>query len=298
MKWFSLLLLLAWVGSVSGQQNFDIEGHRGCRGLYPENTIPAFIEALKLGVNTLEMDVVVSADSQLVVSHDPSIGCDICDYCKGDADKEKRIYHLPYTTIRTIDCGSVVNSKFPDQKKMFAVKPLLSEVIDTVEKYIAANHLMPVHYNIETKSTPEGDNVLHPAPEPFATQLYDLVKRKGILARTIIQSFDPRTLQVLHRVDSTATLALLVFNADGFKKNINRLGFTPAIYSPNFILVNKKLITACHRQHIKVIPWTVNDADKMKKLQAAGVDGIISDYPNLVIQVCRAPFDRVIPQKH
>ncbi|MFN8300107.1 MAG: glycerophosphodiester phosphodiesterase family protein [Chitinophagales bacterium] len=288
MKPYTLLIGLFCYTAINAQHAFDIEGHRGCRGLYPENTIPAFIEALKLGVNTLEMDVVVSADSQLVVSHDPNIGCDICDYCKDDAGKEKRIYHLPYSTIRTIDCGSVVNSKFPGQQKLFAFKPLLSEVIDTVEKYIVANGLAPVHYNIETKSTPDGDNVLHPAPEPFARQLYDMVKSKGVLKRTIIQSFDPRTLQVIHKVDSTATLALLVFNADGMKKNLNRLGFKPAIYSPNFILVNKKLIAACHMQHIKVIPWTVNDADKLKKLQQAGVDGVISDYPNLAIEVCRS----------
>lgn len=279
-----LLFVLAGI-FVQAQNSFDIEGHRGARGLYPENTIAGFIEALKLGVNTLEMDVVISKDGQVVLSHDPTINCEICDYC-GDG-KEKRIYQLDYNTIKTIDCGSKGNSKFPEQKKMYAVKPRLTDVIDSVEAYIKRNNLTPVYYNIETKATPAGDGTEHPAPDVFAKMLYDVLKQKGILNRSIVQSFDPRTLQAIHKTDATVTTALLVFNADGFTKNIKRLGFTPAIYSPNYLLVNSKLVKACHAKGIKIIPWTVNDEDKMKKMKELGVDGIISDYPDRAIKVLR-----------
>ncbi len=278
------LLLLLLPLCAFGQQKFDIEGHRGARGLYPENTIVAFTQALKLGVNTLEMDVVVTADSQLVVSHDPTINCDICN-CNGLT--ERSIYHIPYSAVRNIDCGSKGNSKFPEQQKVYAVKPLLKEVIDTIEKSIKEGKLPEVYYNIETKSTPEGDNDLHPAPAIFAKMLYDAVKQQGILKRVIIQSFDVRTLQEIKKIDSSVTTALLVLDADGIVKNIKQLGYTPEIYSPNYVLVNKKVIQYCHKHHIRIIPWTVNDEDKMRKLKDLGVDGIITDYPDRAIKVLR-----------
>lgn len=287
-----IFLFTAITYTMSAQTAFDIEGHRGCRGLYPENTIIGFIEAIKLGVNTLEMDVLVSKDGQLVVSHDPWMNDEICSKPDGKpvtaSDKSQyKIYNLTYAEIKQFDCGLRGNSKFDEQKKMAAYKPLLSEVIETIEKYIADNHLPAVHYNIETKSTPDGDDINHPKPAVFATLLYDLLKQKNVLSRCIIQSFDPRTLQVIHQTDPAVTIALLVFNADGLSKNLKRLGFTPAIYSPNFILVNKKLIQQCHQKHMRIIPWTVNDEDKMKALKALGVDGLITDYPDRAVQVLR-----------
>lgn len=287
-----IFLFTAITYIISAQPAFDIEGHRGCRGLYPENTTIGFIEAIKLGVNTLEMDVLVSKDGQLVVSHDPWMNEEICTTPEGKplttADKSQyKIYNLTYAEIKQFDCGLHGNSKFAEQKKIAAYKPLLSEVIETVERYVVDNHLPPVYYNIETKSTPDGDDINHPKPAVFATLLYDLLKQKNILSRCIIQSFDPRTLQVIHQSDSMANTALLVFNADGFKKNLTRLGFTPTIYSPNFILVNKKLIQQCHQKHIRIIPWTVNDEDKMKMLKNLGVDGLITDYPDRALKVLR-----------
>jgi glycerophosphoryl diester phosphodiesterase len=281
-----LSLLLAI--TMKAQTTFDIEGHRGCRGLYPENTIVAFLEAVRLGVNTLEMDVVVSKDGKLVVSHDPTLNPDICS--GADAKPVSagiRIYNLTYDEIKKFDCGSRGNPKFPDQKKVSAFKPLLSDVIDSVEKYIQQNHLHAVQYNIETKSTPEGDDVEHPKPAIFSKMLYDLLKQKNVLSKCIIQSFDPRTLQEIKKMDASVKLALLVFNAEGFEGNIKTLGFNPNIYSPNALLVNKKLIQKCHQQNIQIIPWTVNDEKKMKKMKSLGVDGIITDYPDKAISVLR-----------
>ncbi|MCX6198479.1 MAG: glycerophosphodiester phosphodiesterase family protein [Bacteroidetes bacterium] len=290
MKNILLLSLLFFSLTIFSQPTFDIEGHRGCRGLYPENTLVAFIEAVKLGVNTLEMDVVVSKDGKLVVSHDPIMNAEICSIPDGNAvsaTDKFRIYNLNYEEIKKFDCGFRGNSKFLEQKKIASFKPLLSDVIDSVEKFIRQNNLPPVQYNIETKSTIEGDDVDHPKPAVFAKLLYNLLKEKNVLNKCIIQSFDPRTLQVVHQLDANTTTALLVFNADGFEKNISQLGFAPTIYSPNFILVNKKLIRKCHQQKIKIIPWTVNEEDKMKSLKKLGVDGIISDYPDRAIKVLR-----------
>ncbi|MBS1684538.1 MAG: glycerophosphodiester phosphodiesterase [Bacteroidetes bacterium] len=273
-------------------QKFDIEGHRGCRGLLPENTIPAFIKAVQLGVTTLEMDVVVTRDGQLVISHDPVLNDVIMTKPDGtpvtaEEAKKLRIFDMPYAEIKKYDAGLRGNPKFPDQQKIAVSKPLLKEVIDTVEKYVKAHKLPPVYYNIETKSTKEGDDVYNPKPNVFAQALYDVVAAKKIVPRCIIQSFDPRTLQEMKKIDPNITTALLVANINGFDKNIAELGFPPAIYSPEYHLVNKKLIAKCHALNIRVIPWTVNDEKTMRKLKDLGADGLISDYPDKAIKALK-----------
>lgn len=288
MKVFYTALFVLISIEIFSQPTFDIEGHRGARGLYPENTITAFIEAVKLGVNTLEMDVVVSKDNQLVVSHEPWFNTDICSTPNGKSVEGKiNLYQLTYDEIKKYDCGSRGNPKFPEQKKISERKPLLSEVIDTVESYIRTHHLPSVQYNIETKTTPEGDNVEHPAPNEFVNLIYALLKQKNILNNCIIQSFDVRTLQVLRKTDAAVTTALLIFDADSFKKNLKQLGFIPEIYSPNFILVNKKLVSKCRAKKVKLIPWTVNDEDKMLQMKQLGCDGLITDYPDRAIKILR-----------
>jgi glycerophosphoryl diester phosphodiesterase len=287
-----LFLAIAVSSATFCQTAFDIEGHRGCRGLLPENTIPAFINAVKLGVNTLEMDMQISKDGKIVISHDAFMGSNICSTPDGkpviSADEEKlKIYTLTYDEIKKYDCGSRGNAKFPEQQKMATYKPLLSEVIDSVEKYIAEHHLPPVKYNIETKSTPEGDDINHPKPAVFAKMVYDLIKQKGVINKCIIQSFDPRTLQEIRKIDPNITTALLVANIKGLQGNLKLLGFNPTIYSPEYMLVNKKLIRQCHHLNILVLPWTVNDEKKMIELKAMGVDGLISDYPDREIKVLR-----------
>ena len=274
------------------QTSFDIEGHRGCRGLYPENTIPAFIHAVKFGVNTLELDIIVSKDGKLVVSHDPYMNASICTKPDGnpvnadEADKY-RIYDMTYDDIRKFDCGVRGNPKFPDQIKMPAYKPLLSEVIDSVEAYVHEHHLPAVHYNIETKSTEKGDGIYNPKPDVFVKLFYTMIQSKGIKDKCILQSFDIRTLQEMKKLDSSFTTAYLIEHVDGLSKNLQRLGFKPDIYSPHYLMVNKKMVKECHVLGIKVIPWTVNSEKKMKQLKALGVDGLISDYPDRAIRVFR-----------
>jgi glycerophosphoryl diester phosphodiesterase len=273
-------------------QTFDIEGHRGCRGLYPENTIPAFIEAVRLGANTLEMDIIVSRDGKLVISHDPYMNDVICSKPDGSpvtaADEQKlKIYEMNYADIMKYDCGLRGNPKFPEQHMMAVYKPLLKDVIDTVEKYVKAHNLPPVHYNIETKSTVKGDDIYHPKPAIFTNLFYDVIAEKKVVSRCILQSFDIRTLQEIKKIDPHVVTALLVANVEGFDKNIEKLGFPPDIYSPEQMLVNKKLIAKCHALNIKVLPWTVDEEKAMIKLKKMGVDGLITDYPDRAIKVLR-----------
>lgn len=271
--------------ALCAQRTFDLQGHRGARGLYPENTIPGFLEAIKLGVNTLEMDVVVSKDHHILLSHEPWMSEEICtlngERLGQHAKAKHNIYQLTYNEIVQYDCGSLPHPRFPRQAKISVQKPLLTAVIDTVENFLKQHKLPEVYYNIETKCTPAGDGIHHPAPDTFARLLYDLLKKKNILPRCIIQSFDVRTLQAMHAIDSSVVLALLVENPDGIQKNIERLGFTPAIYSPYYRLVTRQLIRRCHEQNMRIIPWTINQLRPMKRLYRMGVDGIITDYPDV-----------------
>ena len=267
---------------------FDIAGHRGCRGLMPENTIHAFIEALKLGANTLEMDVVVSGDGQLVVSHEPWMSPEICLAPDGsimDKNEKRNIYEMTYAEISQYDCGKKINRLFPMQRSVSSVKPLLSEVIRRVEKYILCNSFRQVQYNIEIKTSPEWDTVFQPKPEDVVLKVYDLIRRQNIQRRCTIQSFDVRPLQIFRRIAPQMQLSLLVDNDCSIADNIGALGFTPQVYSPDYRLVNAEMINSIHLKGMKIIPWTVNEILVMNELKQMGVDGIITDYPDIAVKL-------------
>ena len=287
---FTLMTLTPHVTSLPSRPPIDVQGHRGCRGLMPENTIPAFLKALELGVTTLEMDVVITKDRRVVLSHEPFLSHEICLTAEGReiteaTEKQYNLYRMTYAELQRCDCGSKPHPRFPDQQKIVAHKPLLSEVIHTVEAYCKQHRLPLVQYNIETKSDPAGDGVFHPAPEAFVDLLMEVVQRQGISNRTIIQSFDPRTLQWMRKKYPKVKLALLVENLWSPQTNIRRLGFIPAIYSPNYPLVNAALMKYAWSKGMQVIPWTVNEPADIRKLLEMPVDGIISDYPDRVLKV-------------
>lgn len=271
---------------------FDKEGHRGCRGLMPENTIPAMLKAIDIGVTTLEMDAVITNDKQVILSHEPFFNHEISTLMPGTYapseititnERSWNIYKMNYEEVKKIDVGSRIHPRFPQQEKLFIFKPRLIDVIDSVENYCLQKKIAPVFYNIETKTNPATDGVFHPAPAEFIDLLMKLILKKGIQDRVIIQSFDFRTLKILHRQYPGMKTAALVEDYDKklLEEHILDLGFVPTIYSPHYSLVNETLLLACHSKHIKLIPWTVNDAPTIEKLRTMGVDGIISDYPNL-----------------
>lgn len=267
--------------------DFDLQGHRGARGLLPENTIPAFLKAVELGVTTIELDVVVSKDGQMVVSHEPFFNHAICLNTEGETiteekEKEYNIYQYTVEDIKTFDCGSLGNPNFPEQKGQKVSKPTLKEAVLAIEKKLSAKEKAIIFYNIETKSTPEGDGVYHPKPEEFSQLLYDELKDLNILQKVFVQSFDVRTLQAFREIDKNIPLVLLIEeeNPNSFEENLAILGFEPVVYSPNFNLVNEELIEKAKAKNIKVIPWTVNEVSQMQKMIDLGVDGLITDYPN------------------
>ena len=270
------------------ENEFDMQGHRGCRGLMPENTIPAMHKALDLGVTTLEMDVVITKDKKVVLSHEQWFGEEITTKPDGTymgvrEERKFNIYWMTYEQVKTFDVGMKPHPRFPRQQKMKAIKPLLADVVDSVREYMKTRRRPFPYYNIETKSDPEFDGVFQPKPEEFVELLMDVIKEKGIEDHVIIQSFDFRTLQYLHKKYPHIKTAMLIEDHDkrGLDEQLKALGFTPTIYSPAQELVDDKLIKNCHKQNIKVIPWTVNTKEEITKLKELGVDGIITDYPDL-----------------
>ena len=271
-------------------EGFDKEGHRGCRGLMPENTIPAMLKAIDLGVTTLEMDVVITKDNKVILSHEPWMEKEITTKPDGTYIETQamamqfNIYTMDYEEVKTYDVGMKPHPRFPNQQKMKVVKPLLRDLIDSVENYINSHHLAKVYYNIETKSLPAGDNKYHPLPADFVELLMAVIKEKKIEDHVIIQSFDFRSLQYLHEKYPAIKTSMLIEDSEekDFEGQLQSLGFTPDYYSPNQTMVDEKLVKQCHEKGIKIIPWTVNDPKEIKKLKKMGVDGLISDFPNLL----------------
>ncbi|HMO62651.1 MAG TPA: glycerophosphodiester phosphodiesterase family protein [Ferruginibacter sp.] len=267
---------------------FDKQGHRGCRGLMPENTIPALLHALDLGVTTLEMDVVFTADSVAILSHEPFFNHEITTLPNGtylgeDREKVYNIFKMSFAQTQQYDVGLKPHPRFPQQEKIPAHKPSLEAVFDTVLAYQQKHQRPFPFFNIETKTLPHTDNVFHPAPEVFVDRLMKVIREKKMEPWVMIQSFDVRTLQYLHRQYPAIPAVLLVedFDKRGFEAHLQWLGFTPAVYSPHYSLVDAALIEKCHKLKVKLIPWTVNDKATLDKLTVMGVDGIITDYPNL-----------------
>lgn len=285
------LLTMACGGRPQGKRmkdTFDMEGHRGCRGLMPENTIPAMYRAIDLGVTTLEMDVVITADEQVLVSHDPFFTWEISTTPEGQTFTAKEqmnynIYRMTAAEVARWDVGSRPHPYFPRQQKMKVSKPLLRDLIDSVEAYCKMKGVPAPQYNIETKIEPRFDGTYNPGPDKFTDLLMGVVKEKVISKRTIIQSFDPRTLRIMHEKYKGSRLSFLV--EDHEKRSLDEqfadLGFKPDIYSPAYVKVDAALVAACHERGVKVIPWTVNDKAAMERLRALGVDGLITDYPDL-----------------
>lgn len=267
---------------------FDWQGHRGARGLAPENTIPAFLRALEFPeIVTLELDLAVSADEQLVVSHEPWLSAAICAHPDGSAvlpeeEQSLLIFKRTYLEIQEYDCGVRGNPRFPEQEAQSAHKPTLDVVVKAVEEFCESIGREIPFFNIEIKSQPEWDGVKTPFPERFAQLVADKIRELEIEDRTCVQSFDPRALRAMRATAPQVTLALLVENLKGLEANIASLGFVPPIYSPYYKLVRSATVRNAHQMNMKIIPWTVNETAQMKRLKAMGVDGIITDYPNRI----------------
>ncbi|HKK61806.1 MAG TPA: glycerophosphodiester phosphodiesterase family protein [Bacteroidales bacterium] len=267
------------------QKDFDIQGHRGARGLFPENTIPSFIRAIENGATTLELDLALTADSLLVISHEPWLSSEICldslgNNLSNDVSERYNLYHMYYSYIQKFDCGSKRHPHFPSQEKIPAVKPLLSDLLDTLDQLS-----IRIPINVEIKSRIEWDGKYYPSIQFLVQQLLELLSTYQYQSLSIIQSFDTRPLQYLNTMDYPGKIALLISNDEDLFSKLNQLQFKPHILSPHHKMVDPELSSRIHENDIELIPWTVNDKRRMKELIEMGVDGIITDYPNRLKQV-------------
>jgi glycerophosphoryl diester phosphodiesterase len=285
---FFICIPFCAVSQKNMSKTVEIHGHRGFRGRFPENTLTGFKEAVKTGVDAIELDVVISKDSLVVVSHEPWFNYKICTEPNGERitlRNQHNLYKMNYEDIRKYDCGSKGNREFPAQATIAEYKPLLKETIEEIEKYCEENNLPHIKYNIEIKSGKLGDNIWHPMPDKIAALVYNVIKEFDIDERIMIQSFDIRSLKAVHKLNAAIKTGLLIANTGSVEHNLRKLGFIPYMYNPSIKLTKEKTVKHAHEHGCKVMTWTVNSPSDMKRLMDYGVDGIITDFPDIALKL-------------
>lgn len=272
----------------------EIHGHRGCRGLRPENTLPAFLHALELGVDALELDVIISADHQVVVSHEPWLNPLICRGPAGevlptDSSPAFNLYQMPYAHISTCDC-SLPHPGFPKQQVQPAIKPLLRNVLAATEAWATRQpHRRLPAYSIEVKSLPDGDNLFHPEPARFLDLVLAELDVANVSARTTLLSFDARILRRAHLIRPALRTCLLVEAEQAWLPSLQELGFVPTCFGPDYRTVTPAAVTELRNLYpgVRLVAWTVNEPSDFNRLLPLGLDGITTDYPDRLLALLR-----------
>ena len=305
-------LVIALTGLTSVAQGFDLQGHRGARGLMPENTLPGFAKALAIGVTTLEMDLAVTADSQVVVSHNPRLEPEIARYPNGEwlGQSSSTIHSMTLATLKTYDVGrlnpaSKYAGRYPAQKPVDGTPvPTLGEVFELVNK----SGSQTVRFNIEVKINPERPELTFP-PRKFVEVVIDVVRRYQMEDRVVLQSFDWRALSEVQDLAPEITTSYLTVNqrwmsnlqtgVEGSSPWLNGLdvdNFDGSavravraaggdVWSAFHREVDADSIRLAHELGLSVSVWTVNETSRMHELIAMGVDSIITDYPDRLRRV-------------
>ncbi len=282
-----------WVYNVDMSEYIDVQAHRGGAGLMPENTIEAMKHALDMGVNTLELDLQVSADGQIVVSHDPYFHHRYAIRPDGSyvqkEDEKEYIYQMPYSEVVKYDVGSRPSEVWPEKACVKTVKPLAEDLIEFVENYCKEKGYSPVRYNIEIKSKKMvGEGQLIPTYDQFATMCCRFLASKYLGDRLVVQSFDPRALNYIHEKYPELILSYLVdAKAPDFEKYMSMLKFTPQWLSPHHSITDEALIQKCRERGMKIVPWTVDKPEDIERIINLGVEAIISNYPDRVLMQTR-----------
>lgn len=280
-----VIVLVCTLMSCNSKKQLDIQGHRGCRGLYPENSLPAFNKAIELGVTTLELDIAITKDNEVVVSHEPFMSRTICFNPGGeeipeDMDMKHNLYEMTHEEIKQFDCGTKLHPTYPDQKKLKIYKPLLSEVFE-----LATAKNPDVKFNIEIKSKPEYYGIYTPQPDEYVKLVLDEVKESGLFNNVNLQSFDLVILEEINKQSPNMSVALLVDEDEAIATKLEKLSYKPEIISPYFRLLTSEMVNEYHSQDYLIIPWTVNEEQDMFKMLRWNVDGIITDYPNRLLEI-------------
>ncbi|MDB5036588.1 MAG: hypothetical protein JWQ35_116 [Bacteriovoracaceae bacterium] len=279
----------------SNMKKIEVQGHRGARARAPENTLPAFQHALEIGADGIELDMAVTKDQVIVISHNPFISREICLDQNGSRLSDQPLIHsLTLAEVKSYDCGTIQNSKFPNQVPVPKTKiPTLEEVFSLVQ-----NSPLPaaktLRFNIETKIYSK-----HPKytvdPKTFTDLAIKAFKESGFIDRIILESFDPRTLVLAKEQEPTLKTSLLVdhnvwskIRVPFFHPNLlsRAKRFGVDIISPNYELIvdHPEIVDKLQKSGIQVFPWTVNDPNAWNKLIAMKVDGIITDDPAMLLK--------------
>ncbi len=297
-------------------QFFDLQGHRGARGLMPENTLPAFEKAIALAVTTLELDVGVSKDGILVISHDRALNPEITRDERGAyLNAPVLVNRLTMAELKTYDVGRInpespYAKRFPDQR---AIDGTRMPALSTLFKRVDALGVKQLRFNIETKISPEKHNDTVSAAV-FARKLLDLVREHGLASRVTVQSFDWRTLQIMQELQKGHTKRLrtsCLSSQQPWGNNIQptsdkgpfwtgsvRAADHPDVpsmvraagcdvWSPYFADITPALVTKSHQLGLKVIPWTTNTDAEIIAVVEAGADGLITDYPDRALPILK-----------
>ncbi len=259
----------------------EVQGHRGARAKYPESSLAGFEYALSVGVDVLELDLGVTKDNHLVISHEPVINEEQCVDINGKRITKKiPLRSLTLEEVKTYTCGLLKHPRFVKQRKMRVKYLTLKELFEAI-KVSKLENAKTVRFNIETKITP-GYPELAPSPSEFAGHLISLLHEYGLVDRTVIQSFDHRTLVEARKIEPKIKLSPL------FENNLPDLSVVAKnlraeIVSPNQFWIDKETVAQVQSNGIKVIPWTANEPAEWQRLVGLGVDGIISDDPEALI---------------
>jgi glycerophosphoryl diester phosphodiesterase len=300
------LIAAAGLGVCASALAFDLQGHRGARGLAPENTLAGFATALRVGVNTLELDLGISRDGVVVISHDPRLNPDITR----DADGRWITAPAPAPAINSLTLAELqrhdvgrLRPDTPYAQRFSQQVPADGERLPTLAALfgmVKAAGADQVRFNIEIKQSPL-EPALTPAPEAFAKAVLAVVRQHGMASRVTIQGFDWRSLQVVRELAPEIPVAALTVR-QGFLDNLGDPRWTgglkltdhggsaprlvkalgASIWSPFHLELNAESLQEARSLGLKVIPWTVNEPAQIDALLALGVDGLISDHPERV----------------
>ena len=273
-KLYSAILLSILISSPTmGQSEYKIFGHRGCRGIYPENTIEGFKKAIAFGVDGIELDVVVNKNQELVISHESYIDTNYCLTNKLD-DESLNIYKMNISEIQEIDCGSKFVKEFPQQLKVKEKKPTYKEFKKELIDY-QGDILFEIkcEYNLVNKYFPDY--------EKYAKIIFEETRNSKHLDKIYFMSFDYRILNELFKIIPNSKYIYLSSNKE-FEKEMKLLNFEPFGVGLNYNIINQKTIDFVHNKKQIIYGWTINDEENSKSLTSMGLDGVITDYPNII----------------
>ena len=258
---------------IMGQSEYKIFGHRGCRGVYPENTIEGFKKAIEFGVDGIELDVVVNKNQELVISHESYIDTSYCLTNKID-NESLNIYKMNISEIQDIDCGSKFVKEFPNQLKVKEKKPTYKEFKKELIDYQG-------DILFEIKCDYDLVNEYFPDYEKYAKIIFEETRFSRHFDNIYFMSFDYRILNELFKIMPNSKYIYLSSNKE-FEKQMKLLNFEPLGVGIDFNIISQKIIDLVHNKKQVIYGWTINDEENSKSLTSMGLDGVITDYPNII----------------